>query len=208
VGIHDRDVYVETPEVGKAVLPIELTGKGKCFMKRYGLVVAGILILALVFAASPAAAAEKTGFVNVQEVMVTSTIGKKEAEDFGSSIEKTKAALQEREAELKKLKDDLEKQRPLLKEESINEKETAYQKKLRDYQIMVKDSNEELQAKEQELQKKMIPEILKLVQAIGEKEKYSMIVDYSLIPLAYHAKENDITKRVLDEFNKTYKPKK
>ncbi len=177
-------------------------------MKRYGLIVAGILILALVFAVSPAAAAEKIGFVNVQEVMVTSTTGKKEAEDLRKGIEKTKAALQEREAELKKLKEELEKQRPLLKEEALKEKDSVFQKKLRDYQLMVKDSNEEIQAKEQDLQKKMIPEILKLVQAIGEKEKYGMIVDYSLIPLAYHAKENDLTKRVVDEFNKTYKPKK
>jgi len=177
-------------------------------MKRYGLIVAGILILALVFAASPAAAAEKIGFVNVQEVMVTSTIGKKEAEDFRKGIEKTKATLLEREAELKKLKEELEKQKPLLKEEALKEKDSVFQKKVRDYQLMVKDSNDEIQAKEQDLQKKMIPEILKLVQAIGEKEKYSMIMDYSLIPLAYHAKENDMTKRVVDEFNKTYKPKK
>ena len=177
-------------------------------MKRYGLIVAGILILALVFAASPAAAAEKTGFVNVKEVMVTSTIGKKEAEDIRKGIEKTKATLQEKEAELKKLKEELEKQKPLLKEEALKEKDLVFQKKVRDYQLMVKDSNDEIQAKEQDLQKKMIPEILKLVQAIGEKEKYSMIVDYSLIPLAYHAKENDMTKRVVDEFNKTYKPKK
>ena len=73
---------------------------------------------------------------------------------------------------------------------------------------MVKDSYEELQVKEQEILKRLIPEILKVVQAIGEKEKYSMIVDISQIPMAYHAKENDITKRVIDEFNKTYKPKK
>ena len=181
-------------------------------MKRFVWIVAGVLTLALTFAASPAAAAEKIGFVNVQEIMVTSTIGKKEAEDLRKGIEKTKAILQEKEAELKKLKDELEKQRPLLKEEAMKEKELAYQKKFRDYQILVKDSNEELQAKEQELAKKMIPEILKLVQAIGEKEKYSMIVDvsamFSSTPLAYFAKENDLTKRVIDEFNKTYKPKK
>ena len=176
-------------------------------MKRFVWIVAVVLTLALAFAASPAAA-EKIGFVNVQEVMVTSTVGKKEAEDLKKGIEKTKVTLQEREAELKKLKEELDKQRPLLKEEAMKEKELAYQKKLRDYQILVKDSNEELQAKEQDLQKKMIPEILKLVQAIGEKEKYNMIVDYSLIPLAYFAKENDLTKRVVDEFNKTYKPKK
>jgi outer membrane protein len=177
-------------------------------MKRYGLMGVGILILALVFAASPAAAAEKTGFVDVREIMLTSSAGKKAAEDFKKAFEKDKAAIQEKEAELKNLKDELEKQRPLLKEEAIKEKETAYQKKFRDYQIMVKDSNEELQAKDQDLSKKIIPEILKIVQAIGEKEKYSMIVDVSAIPLAYYAKENNLTKRVVDEFNKTYKPKK
>ncbi len=177
-------------------------------MKRYGWFVAGILMLTLIIAASPAAAAEKTGFVDIREIMLTSSAGKKAAEDFKKSFEKDKAAIQEKETELKKLKDELEKQRPLLKEDVMKEKELAYQKKFRDYQIMVKDSNEELQAKDQDLSKKMIPEILKLVQSIGEKEKYSMIVDISAIPLAYSSKENDLTKRVIDEFNKTYKPKK
>jgi outer membrane protein len=176
-------------------------------MKRYGGFVAAILTLALAFAAPPAAAAEKIGFVNVQEVMVTSNAGKKETEDIKKSVDKTKATIKERETELTKLKDELEKQRPLLKEEAIKEKELAYQKKFRDYQIFVKDSNEELQAKEQEILKKMIPEILKLIQAIGDKEKYSMVVDVSQVPIAYHSKENDLTKRVIDEFNKTYKPK-
>ncbi|MEI7673096.1 MAG: OmpH family outer membrane protein [Deltaproteobacteria bacterium] len=177
-------------------------------MKRFRWFVAGILMLACVFAASPAAAAEKTGFVNVQEVMVTSNAGKKEAEEMKKSVDKTKAIIKERENELTKLKDELEKQRPLLKEDALKEKELTYQKKFRDYQLLVKDSNEELQAKEQEILKKMIPEILKLVQSIGEKEKYGMIVDISQVPIAYQAKENDITKRVIDEFNKTYKPKK
>ncbi|MEK6534659.1 MAG: OmpH family outer membrane protein [Thermodesulfobacteriota bacterium] len=177
-------------------------------MKRYGWFVAAILIPALAFATSPAAAAEKTGFVDIREIMLTSSAGKKAAEDFKKTFEKDKAAIQEKEAELKKLKDELEKQRPLLKEDAMKEKELAYQKKFRDYQIMVKDSNEELQAKDQDLSKKLIPEILKLVQSIGEREKYGMIVDVSAIPLAYYSKENDLTKRVIDEFNKTYKPKK
>ena len=177
-------------------------------MKRYGLFVVGMAVLSLVLSGSLAAAAEKTGFVDVREIMLTSSAGKRAAEDFKKAFEKDKPAIQEKEAELKKLKDELEKQRPLLKEEAMKEKELAYQKKFRDYQIMVKDSNEELQAKDQDLSKKMIPEILKIVKAIGEREKYSMIVDISAIPLAYYSKENDLTKRVIDEFNKTYKPKK
>jgi outer membrane protein len=177
-------------------------------MKRLGWIVATVVTLALVFAVSPAAAAEKTGFVDIREVMLTSIAGKKAAEDFKKVVEKDKAIIAEKEAELKKIKDDLDKQRPLLKEDALKEKDLAFQKKLRDLQNLLKDSNEELQAKDQELSRKMIPEILKLVQTIGEKEKFSMIVDVSAIPLAYFAKDNDLTKRVIDEFNKTYKPKK
>jgi outer membrane protein len=140
--------------------------------------------------------------------MLTSSAGKKAAEDFKKAFEKEKVVIQEREAELKKLKDELEKQRPLLKEDVMKDKETAYQKKFRDYQNLIKDSNEELQARDQDLSKKMIPEILKVVHAIGEKEKYTMIVDVSAIPLAYYSKENSLTKRVVDEFNKANKPKK
>jgi outer membrane protein len=177
-------------------------------MKKYGLFAAGFVILTLIFTGSPFAAAEKTGFVDIREVMLTSSAGKKATEDFKKAFEKEKAAIQEREAELKKLKDELEKQRPLLKEETLKEKETDYQKKFRDYQLLVKDSNEALQAKDQEMYKKMIPEILKVVSTIGEKENFSMIIDVSAIPLAYYSKENDLTKRVIEEFNKTYKPPK
>ncbi len=165
-------------------------------------------MLAIAFTVSPAAAAEKTGFVNVQEVMVTSAVGKKETDELKKGYEKAKAVIEGKEAELQKLKDELDKQRPLLKEEAVKEKETVFQNKYRDYQTLLKTSEEELQGKDRDLQKKMIPEIMKIVQAIGEKEKYTMIVDYGLIPLAYRAKENDLTKRVLDEFNKTYKPSK
>jgi outer membrane protein len=176
-------------------------------MKRYGLFDAGIVILTLVFTGSPAAA-EKTGFVDIGEIMLSSGPGKKASEDFKKAFEKEKAVIQERENELKKLKDELEKQQPLLKEETLKEKETDYQKKVRDYQLLVKDTNEELQAKDQGISKEIIPEILKVVNAIGEKENFSIIIDISSIPLAYYSKESDLTKRVIEEFNKTYKPKK
>jgi outer membrane protein len=173
-------------------------------MKRYGWFITGLAILMLVLMGSGAAAAEKTGFVDIREVMLSSSSGKKVVEDF----KKTREKLQREDNELKKLKDDLDKQRPLLKEDVIKEKELSFQKKVRDFQIEVKDSEDEFKAKEQELFKKLIPDILKLVQTIGEKEKFSMIIDVSAIPLAYYAKENDLTKRVIEEFGRISKSKK
>ena len=167
-----------------------------------------VVLLALLFVASLSLAAEKTGFVNIGEVLAKSDAGKKAEEQFKKIVEKDRGVIQDKENELKKLKEEFEKQRPLLKEEVFKAKEADYQKKFRDYQLMVKDANEELQAKQQDILKNLVPEIMKVVTAIGDQGKYTMIVDLSTIPMAYHAKENDITQRVVEEFNKTYKSKK
>ncbi|MGD0274947.1 MAG: OmpH family outer membrane protein [Syntrophales bacterium] len=175
-------------------------------MKRIILLSFGVLLLIGMMSALPSSyAAEKTGFIDLREVMLTSEAGKKASDEFKGAFEANKTAIQEKETELKKLKDDLEKQRSVLKEGAYKDKEGAYQKKFRDYQLMVKDANEELQNRDQEISKKMIPDIMKVVQAIGEKEKYTLILDVSTIPVAYYNKENDLTKRVTDEFNKASK---
>jgi outer membrane protein len=167
-----------------------------------------IVVLSFFLCGTLASASEKTGIVDIREVMLKSNEGRKAAEEFRKLYEKDKSQIQAQEAELKRLKEALEKQRTVLTETAMKEKETAYQKKFRDYQLKVKDSNEELQARDQELSKKLLPEILRVVQSIGDKEKFTVIIDIGTTPLAYFAKENDLTKRVIEEFNKTYKPKK
>lgn len=167
-----------------------------------------LVILSLILAGFHAEANDKTGFVDIREVMLNSAAGKKASDEIKKIYDKNKSLIQESETELKKLKDELEKQRAILTETALKDKESAYQKKFRDYQIQVKDANDDLQSRDQEISKVLIPEILKVVNDIGKKEKYTMIIDVSAIPLAYHAKENDLTKKIIDEFNRTYKPKK
>jgi outer membrane protein len=177
-------------------------------MKRTSFIVVSVVVMAMVLPVSWAEAADKTGFVDVQKVMLTSNAGKKAAEDYKMTFEKNKTTIQVRESELKKLHDEIEKERPMLKEDVVKEKELAYQKKIRDYELLVKDSKEELQNKDRELSSKLIPEIMKVVQSIADKEKYTMIIDFNAIPIAYHAEENELTARVIEEFNKTYEPSK
>ena len=177
-------------------------------MKRSGLLISMVfVILSLVLCGTCAFAAEKIGFIDMREIMLKSDAGKKAAEDFGKLYEKDRAIIQQKEAEMRKLKEELDKQRTVLKENAMKEKEAAYQKKFRDYQLMVKDANEELQARDQELSKKLVPEILKVINAIGDKEKYTLIIDLGSTPVAYFTKENNLTQKVIEEFNKTFKSK-
>jgi outer membrane protein len=165
------------------------------------------LAFMLCLAGSPVLAEEKIGFYDMDQVIRNSDTGKKSIEEIKKIVDKSKAVIQGKESELQKLKDELEKQRSLMKPDVLKDKEATYQKKFRDYQLLVKDSNEELQGKQQEMAKEYVPEIMKIVKGIGEKEKFTLIIDTYTLPVSYWNKANDLTKRVLDEFNKTFKPK-
>ncbi|HUH65030.1 MAG TPA: OmpH family outer membrane protein [Syntrophales bacterium] len=178
-------------------------------MKRNVLLMSTVFaVLSIFLTGTYAIAAEKIGVIDMREIMMKSDAGKKATEEFGKFVEKDRAKIQAMEAELKRDKDEIEKQRSVLKESALREKETAHQKKFRDYQLMVKDANEELQMRDQELSKRLIPDILKVVQAIGEKEKYTLVIDVGSIPVAYFAKESNMTEKVIEEFNKSFKAKK
>jgi len=176
--------------------------------KIQGLCLAIVLTFVFVLAGFPVQAEEKIGFFSMDQVMRESNEGKKAIEAFVKMADKSKAAIQGKESELQKLKDELMKQGSLMKPDVLKDKEVTYQKKVRDYQIMVKDSNEELQGKQQEIAKEFYPEILKIIKSIGEKEKYTLIIDISTFPVAHWNKANDLTNRVLDEFNRNFKPGK
>lgn len=171
-------------------------------MKKNMCLVAGLIALMFVWT-NTSFAADKIGFINIQQIIQNSNAGKKAAEEFKGILEKKQANVKAMEAEVKKMKDELEKQGSVMTPAARSDKEAAYQRKLRDYQLLVDDTNKELQKRDQEYSQKMIPEILKAVRAIGERDKYTLIMDYSTMPLPYHDKDADITKKVIDEYNKS-----
>jgi outer membrane protein len=153
-------------------------------------------------------AADKIGFINMQQIIQGSAAGKKAAEDFKKFLEKKQEGIKAAENEVKKLKDELDKQGAVMTASARSDKEAAYQRKMRDYQILVDDTNKELQKRDQEYSQKLIPEILKVVRTIAEREKYTLILDISTMPMPYHDKANDISRKVIEDFNKAQGAKK
>ena len=170
-------------------------------MKRSFYLMAVIISLVFVWSTS-SFAVDKIGFINLQEIMQGSDAGKKAAEDFKKFYEKETQEIKSSEKELKKIKDELEKQSSIMTQNSQKEKETAYQKKLRDYQLLVNDTNEELKKRDQEMTQKLMPGIMKIVRTIAEKEKFTLVIDVATMPVPYYDKENDFSKKVIEEFNK------
>ena len=170
-------------------------------MKRSFYLMAVIISLVFVWSTS-SFAVDKIGFINLQEIMQNSNAGKKAAEEFKKFYEKETQEIKSSEKELKKMKDELEKQSSIMTQSSQKEKETVYQKKLRDYQLLVNDTNEELKKRDQEMTQKLMPGIMKIVRTIAEKEKFTLVIDVATMPVPYYAKENDFSKKVIEEYNK------
>jgi len=161
------------------------------------------LIVLLIFTWSAGCpAADKIGFIDMQEIMHDSVAGKKAADDFQKSYEKKKDEIKSAEAEIKKLRDELDKQGELMARDTRDEKEFAYEKKVRDYQILVQDAEDEMRKRDQELSQKLTMEIIKIVRAIAKKEKYALVIDVANLPVTYYDKENDFSKKVIEEYNK------
>ena len=172
-------------------------------MKKNIYLIAGFTLLLFVMSSS-AFAADKIGFVNIPEIIKDSNAGKKAAAEFKSLAEKKAAPVKSLENELRKMKEDLDKQSSMMADSARRDKEAAFQKKQRDYQLMAQDLNDELQKRDQEIFQKMMPGISKAIRIIAEKEKCVAIflIGIPAAPVAYYSKENDITSKVIDEFNK------
>lgn len=176
-------------------------------MKRNMYLIAGLVLFVFVWT-NTSFAAEKIGFINIQDIIQHSNVGKKASEEFKKIFEKKQESIKAMENEVKKLKDDLDKQAAVMTASARSDKEAAYQRKLRDYQILVDDTNKELQKRDQEYSQRMIPEILKVVRAIAEKEKYTLVLDIGTMPVPYYDKTYDISKKVIEDYNKAAAAKK
>jgi len=166
------------------------------------MILIGILAVALVLVMAGTSAAQKIGFINMRAIISQSEAGKKAEGEFKKTVEKKKAEIGRKEEELKKMKDELEKQKSVLTAEAFREKEASYQVKFRDYQRLVQDANEELGKKEQALTATMIPEIIKVVEQVGKQGNYDAILDLNNPIIVYHDKQDNLTKKIIEEYNK------
>jgi outer membrane protein len=173
-------------------------------MKRSIHLIAAAALLVFSWSAC-SSAADKIGFINVNEIIQTTNAGKKKVDDFKKYVEKKNEEIKSVDTELTKMKNELEKQSSIMTGSSRNEKETAYQKKLRDYQLLVNDAKEDIKRRDQDAIQKMVPGIMKIVRNIAEKENYTLILDVSTMQIPYYAKENDFSKKVIEEYDKENK---
>ncbi|HLG21105.1 MAG TPA: OmpH family outer membrane protein [Bdellovibrionota bacterium] len=147
----------------------------------------------------------KVGVVNIQDVLDAVEEGKKAKAKMEGEIAKKKKDLDDRQAEYKKLDEGLEKQKLLLSPSALSEKQKELEAKKMEIQKLYMSSQTEMQKLEGQLMADILKKIRSVVAKIAQQNSYDLVVEKSEGGLLYYKDGYDITKLVVDEYNKAYK---
>ena len=164
-----------------------------------------ILVLAaavmLIAPALPAAAELKIGLVDVQRALNDSQAGKKAKDQFKVEFDRMQNSLKGEKDRLDRLKDDLEKKSAVLKESERKNMAEDFEAKRRDLRRKLEDSDAELRKKDQELTGEILKQLAEVIQQIGERDGYTMILESSSSPVLYGSKSVDLTDQVIRTYD-------
>ena len=146
-------------------------------------------------------------YVDLQRVMLESDKGKEAKVSLTGEAEKLKKSLDVKQEELQKMKDTLEKQIATITPDAKAEKEKQYQSKLKDYQRLYTDYQTELQQKDTDFTQKILKELEEVIKAMGEKDKYTLILEKNQAGILFASPVIDITNKVITLYNESVKKK-
>jgi outer membrane protein len=146
-------------------------------------------------------------YVDLQRVMLESEKGKEAKVSLTADADKLKKSLDIKQDELQKMKDQIERQGATITPEARAEKEKQYQAKLKDYQRLYGDFQTELQQKDTEFTQKILKELEEVIRGLGERDKYTLILEKSQAGLLFASPAIDITNKVISAYNDIVKKK-
>ncbi len=146
-------------------------------------------------------------YVDLQRVMLESEKGKEAKVSLTAEADKLKKTLDAKQDEMQKMKDQIERQGATITQEARAEKEKQYQAKLKDYQRLYADYQAELQQKDSEFTQKILKDLEEIIKGLGEKDKYTLILEKSQAGILFAAPSIDITTKVINTYNETTKKK-
>lgn len=168
-----------------------------------------VMVAALIFgfsAKSPSgmlalAAEDKMGYVDIAKVFDEYGKTKESDKMLEEKGNKKQAERDKMVEEVRKLKDELE----LLSDKGKEEKQVQIDDKIKKLQDFDRQTRDDLRRERDTAAREIFKEIEKVIQGIGEKEGYNIIINERA--LVYATKDANLTDKVLEALNKQYTKK-
>lgn len=155
------------------------------------------VLVTVALTVSPALAAGKIGFVDLQKALNLSKAGKNAKTSITEKVKEFEVKIEGQQNELKKLKEELEKQAVLLSADARAAKERDYQQKLKDFQRFTKDRQEELQQLDAQYTNQIVEKLLEMAQDIAKKDGFDLLLERGSGGVIYGAESIDITDKLI-----------
>ncbi|MCX5859034.1 MAG: OmpH family outer membrane protein [Proteobacteria bacterium] len=152
----------------------------------------------------------KIAYIDIQEVLLNSRAGLEAKGTLAKESEARKKLLEDKDRDLKKLKEELDRKGAALSSEARSRKEAEFTKKQEDFRELLSKMENELQRKDYELTQTILKELEGIIENLGKRGKYDLILEKNEGTVLYAPKDYDITSQLIklyDEENRT-EPKK
>ncbi len=134
-------------------------------------------VVMIVAASSVAAAEVKIGYVDAQQALDKSKVGRVSKEQLEQYVKSRQQVIDVDEEEIRRLEEELKKQSAVLSPDAQREKQEVFQRKLINYQKKAGELSKEVQDKRTEVLKEFNGKLTQALQRVAERGGYAIVLD-------------------------------
>jgi outer membrane protein len=161
----------------------------------------GVLSLFFLTGTSSAADAAKIGVVDFQKILEVSNSGKTAQDEINKQGKQMESDLKARGAEIEEIEKKIDRESMVMSKEVREEKQREMRIKIGDFKALQQKYMEDFKALENRIIGRIQKEVVELVQEIGKKDGYTLIVEKRTGGVVYAPLSIDITDSVIQVYN-------
>lgn len=170
-------------------------------------VFAGVVLFFILGVCAYAADTAKIGIVDFRKILEESNVGKSGRAEIKKKGEEMGTDLKKKGAELDELKKQYDKNAMVTNKDVMDEKERELKIKYMDFQNLEKKYTSDIQKLHNDLLIRLKNDVDVIVDGIGKKEDYQLIIEKNQAGVFYSQASADITDKVIQQLNAKSAPK-
>ena len=174
-------------------------------MKKIFVLMAGVVLILGFQNQAFCAGGNKFGVVDIEKFQEQSKSFQKIKEGLQQKFVALQKKLDEKKDELIAIENELKKQSMMLSLDAKQDKAKELEKKRRHFKYLADDFTQEMKQAQLEARRSLGKELEKVVEKIGKKEGYTLIMEKRTVGLVYFDNALDITDQVIKEYDKMKK---
>ena len=170
-------------------------------MKTIKIMLISVTVFFMCFITASAGDVGKIVVVDIQKIVSLSSYGKQAQAEINKKGEELMADLKNKEKEITDLKEELERKGLVMSPEKRDEKERDFRIKLGDIKVLKGKYEKELGELNMRLVARIQKDVLELVQDLGKKEGYLLVIEKREAGVMYSPESIDISDEVIKLYN-------